>query len=80
MNVAEFDDGVFGVRAAAAHYFKVTPDKLTPTQAARLAMVLPDPKGRSAARPSDWQRRRTAGIIDGAQTIAVDGRAACFEG
>lgn len=80
MNIAEFDEGVFGVKAAAAHYFKVTPDKLTPTQAARLAMVLPDPKGRSAARPSDWQRRRTASIMDGAQTIAVDGRAACFQG
>ena len=80
MNIAEFDEGVFGVRAAAAHYFKVTPDKLTPTQAARLAMVLPDPKRRSAARPTDWQRRRTASIMDGAQTIAADGRAACFEG
>lgn len=80
MNIAEFDEGVFGVAAAADRYFGVSPDRLTPVQAARLAMVLPDPKGRSAARPSDWQRRRTAAIMDGAQTIAADGRAACFEG
>lgn len=80
MNIAEFDEGVFGVGAAAQHYFKTDPAKLTPTQAARLAMVLPDPKRRSAARPSDWQRKRTAAIMDGARTIAADGRAACFEG
>ena len=79
LNVAEFDEGVFGIGAAARHYFKTTPDKLTPTQAARLAMVLPNPKSYNASRPSDFQRRRSARILDGAQTIAADGRAACFE-
>lgn len=79
MNVAEFDEGVFGVHAAAWHYFDVSPADLSPTQAARLAMVLPNPKGRSASRPTDSQRKRTAGIMDGAATIHRDGRAACFE-
>lgn len=80
LNVAEFDEGVFGVEAAAAHYFGTTAAALTPTQAARLAMVLPNPKARSAARPGERDRRRSARILDGAQTIAADGRAACFEG
>jgi monofunctional glycosyltransferase len=79
LNVAEFDEGVFGVAAAAAHYFKTTPDKLTAQQAARLAMVLPSPKTRNAARPTEAQRRRTAQIMDGAETILRDGRAACFQ-
>lgn len=79
LNVAEFDEGVFGVDAAAYHYFGVAPKDLTPLQAARLAMVLPDPKRRSASRPSSAQRRRTASIMDGAETIRRDGRAACFE-
>lgn len=79
LNVAEFDEGVFGVEAAAKHYFNTTAAKLTPVQAARLAMVLPSPKTYSASRPSDFQRRRSARILDGAQTIAVDGRARCFE-
>lgn len=79
MNVAEFDEGVFGVEAAARHYFGVSAKDLSATQAARLAMVLPNPKARSASRPSETQRRRTARIMDGAQTIAVDGRAACFQ-
>lgn len=78
LNVAEFDEGVFGVGAAAQHYFGVSAKDLSATQAARLAMVLPNPKDRSASRPSAAQRRRTAAIMDGAQTIAADGRAACF--
>jgi monofunctional biosynthetic peptidoglycan transglycosylase len=79
LNVAEFDDGVFGVEAAAAQYFGVGAADLTPAQAARLAAILPDPKGRSAARPSEFVRRRAASILDGAATIRKDGRAECFE-
>jgi monofunctional biosynthetic peptidoglycan transglycosylase len=79
LNIAEFDEGVFGVQAAAQHYFGVDARDLTPLQAARLAAVLPDPKGRSASKPSNFVRRRTQGIISGAETIAVDGRAQCFD-
>jgi monofunctional biosynthetic peptidoglycan transglycosylase len=80
LNVAEFDEGVFGVEAAARHHFGVSARELSPLQAARLAAVLPDPKGRSAANPSDFVRGRTRAIMSGAETIAADGRAACFEG
>lgn len=79
LNVAEFGTGVFGVQAAAQHYFGVDARDLTPTQAARLAAVLPDPQNRNAAKPSNFVRRRTAAIMGGAETIAADGRAACFE-
>ncbi|THD85366.1 monofunctional biosynthetic peptidoglycan transglycosylase [Aliigemmobacter aestuarii] len=79
LNVAEFDEGVFGVQAAARHYFGVDAANLTPVQAARLASVLPDPKGRSAARPGPVVRRKAAQVLDGAETIRRDGRAACFE-
>ncbi|MDQ2094295.1 monofunctional biosynthetic peptidoglycan transglycosylase [Rhodalgimonas zhirmunskyi] len=79
LNVAEFDEGVFGIDAAAQHYFGVTPAKLTPVQAARLAAVLPNPKARSASKPTKTLRRRAQRILDGAETIRRDGRAACFE-
>jgi monofunctional biosynthetic peptidoglycan transglycosylase len=79
LNVAEFDEGVFGVEAASVHYFGVHAADLTAVQAARLAAILPDPKGRSASRPSQYVRSRAAGIIDGAATILADGRADCFE-
>ncbi|UOA30482.1 Biosynthetic peptidoglycan transglycosylase [Sulfitobacter sp. DSM 110093] len=79
LNVAEFDEGVFGVGAAAPHYFGVSAAELSATQAARLAAILPAPKDRSASRPSDFTRKRTAQIMDGAATIRADGRAACFD-
>ncbi len=79
LNVAEFDEGVFGVEAAARHYFDIGPEELSATQAARLAAILPDPKRRSASRPSALVRKRTKAIISGAATIRADGRAACFE-
>jgi monofunctional glycosyltransferase len=80
LNVAEFDEGVFGIQAAAQHHFGVDAKDLSALQAARLAAVLPDPKGRSASDPSSFVRSRTRSIIAGAETIAADGRSACFEG
>ena len=68
LNVAEMDEGVFGAEAAARRYFGVGPEALSATQAARLAAILPDPKGRSASRPSGFVQRRAAQIRDGAAT------------
>lgn len=80
LNVAEFDEGVFGVEAAARHYYGVSAADLSAVQAGRLAAILPDPKGRSASNPSDFVIRRARTIMDGAATIRADGRAACFGG
>ncbi|MEB8388774.1 monofunctional biosynthetic peptidoglycan transglycosylase [Rhodobacteraceae bacterium KMM 6894] len=79
LNIAEFDEGIFGVDAAAHHYFGVGPGQLSDRQAALLATVLPDPKDRSARSPSAWMNKRASSIMDGAATIRRDGRAACFE-
>lgn len=78
LNIAEFDEGVFGIEAASRAAFGIPPSELTATQAARLAAVLPSPKSRSAVTPGEFERRRAAQIRDGAATIAQDGRAACF--
>ncbi len=79
LNVAEFGEGVFGVEAAARHYFGVGPDRLSARQAALLASVLPSPKTRNAARPTKFLDRRARSIASGAATIDADGRAACFQ-
>ncbi len=79
LNVAEFGEGVFGVEAAAEAYFGVDAELLDATEAARLAAILPDPKDRSAARPSDFVAARGRSIAGGAATIDRDGRAACFQ-
>lgn len=79
LNVAEMGEGIFGVEAAAQHYFGVSAEKLSPAQAARIASILPDPKRRDPVKPPPYLRNRAVLIADGAATIRVDGRAACFE-
>jgi len=79
LNIAEFDTGVFGIEAAASHHFGVAAKDLSRVQAGRLAVVLPDPKGRSAIRPSKETKKRAASVIAGADLIRKDGRAGCFE-
>jgi monofunctional biosynthetic peptidoglycan transglycosylase len=79
LNVAEFGEGVFGVEAAARHHFGTAAADLTLVQAARLAAILPDPKGRDPARPSAFVRRRSEAIARGAETIRADGRDRCFQ-
>lgn len=74
LNIAEFGRGVFGVHAAAEYYFKTTPDKLTLTQSAALASILPSPRTRNPQTGS----ARTRSIVSGAQTIRADGRDSCL--
>jgi membrane peptidoglycan carboxypeptidase len=45
INLAEFGDGIYGLRAAASHYYQTKPELLTIQQAANLAVVLPSPNG-----------------------------------
>nr|WP_240705122.1 monofunctional biosynthetic peptidoglycan transglycosylase [Pacificoceanicola onchidii] len=79
LNVAEMGEGVFGVEAAARHYFGVGPEALSSRQAALIAAALPNPKKRNPARPTAFLKKRARAIESGAATIAADGRSACFE-
>ena len=79
LNIAEFDTGVFGIEAAAWHHFGVAAKDLNRVQAGRLAVVLPNPKGRSAIRPTKDIRKRAASVIAETDMIQKDGRAECFE-
>lgn len=44
LNSVELGQGVFGVEAAAQHYYKKNAARLSPYEAARLAVMLPRPK------------------------------------
>lgn len=44
LNSAEFGPGIYGVEAAAQHYFGKSAAQLTASEAARLAAVLPNPR------------------------------------
>jgi monofunctional biosynthetic peptidoglycan transglycosylase len=43
LNVAEWGDGIFGIEAAARHYYGKSAKRLTAREASRLASVLPNP-------------------------------------
>lgn len=61
-NVVEFGDGVYGGQAAARSFFRKDARKLTASESARLAAVLPSPKRYSAARPGPYVQRRARAI------------------
>ncbi|ATJ81771.1 monofunctional biosynthetic peptidoglycan transglycosylase [Halomonas beimenensis] len=62
LNIVEWDDGVFGLEAAARHYFGVSAADLSLVQASRLAAILPNPRAWSASRPGAHVLRRSAWI------------------
>lgn len=63
LNIAEFGDGVFGVEAAAQRYFGKPASRLTQSEAALLAAVLPNPLRFKVAAPSGYVRSRQAWIL-----------------
>lgn len=44
LNIAEWGEGIYGIHAAALHYFRKHPSQLTAREGAFLAMLLPSPK------------------------------------
>lgn len=63
LNVAEWDDGVFGIEAASQHHFGRSAANLSARQAALLAATLPSPKLRNPARPGPGMSK-LAGVIE----------------
>ncbi len=59
LNEVEWGPGVFGAEAAARHHFATTADDLTPEQACALAAILPDPRRRDPAAPTEAARRKS---------------------
>jgi monofunctional glycosyltransferase len=63
LNVVEWGNGVFGCEAAARHYYGVSASGLSAAQAARLAVMLPNPRYYDSHRQSTYLNRRTALIL-----------------
>jgi monofunctional biosynthetic peptidoglycan transglycosylase len=63
LNIAEFGEGVFGVEEASQRYFRKPASKLTMSEAALLAAVLPNPIRFRADAPSGYVRSRQAWIL-----------------
>jgi monofunctional biosynthetic peptidoglycan transglycosylase len=82
LNIVEWGDGVFGAEAAARAYFHRGANSLSPAQAVRLAIALPNPITRApTVRDPDLTRKavrlirllRMQGLLDaGAERAALD--------
>jgi monofunctional biosynthetic peptidoglycan transglycosylase len=72
-NVAEFGDGIYGVQAAARSFWRKDAARLSPTQSATLAAVLPNPNHYSAARPGPYVQRRARWIERNVRRIGGTG-------
>jgi monofunctional biosynthetic peptidoglycan transglycosylase len=63
LNSVEWGEGVFGAEAAAQHYFRKPASRLSAYEAARLAVMLPQPKRFEKMPGSKYLAGRTATIV-----------------
>ncbi|CDG22917.1 Monofunctional biosynthetic peptidoglycan transglycosylase [Xenorhabdus poinarii G6] len=63
LNIAEFGHGIFGVEEAAQHYFGKSASRLTSSEAALLAAVLPNPRLYRVNAPSKYVLQRQQWIL-----------------
>lgn len=62
LNVIEWGNGVFGAEAAARHYYQISAHSMTKTQAAKLAVMVPNPRFYDKHRHTRYLNKRTATI------------------
>lgn len=73
LNIAEFGNGVFGVEEASQRYFHKPASRLTISEAALLAAVLPNPIRFRADAPSGYIRMRQQWIIRQMRQLGGEG-------
>ena len=78
LNIAEMGPGIYGVEAAAQHYFGVPAAKLSNAQAARIAAILPQPVKRNAAAPGKFVKRYARKIERRARVVGNEGIDGCL--
>jgi monofunctional biosynthetic peptidoglycan transglycosylase len=77
LNVAETGIGTYGVNAGSQRYYGHDASAMSPTEAARIAAVLPLPKKRGAVAPKGFTRRYGNTIAARIGVVARDGLDAC---
>jgi monofunctional biosynthetic peptidoglycan transglycosylase len=77
LNLAETGIGTYGVNAGSQRYFGHDSSAMSPTEAARIAAILPLPKKRGAIAPKGFTRRYGNTIAARIPIVARDGLDAC---
>lgn len=78
LNIAETGIGTYGVNAGAMRYFGHDASHLSPTEAARIAAILPLPKKRGAIDPHGFTRHYGNMIAARAGVVRNDGLDSCL--
>lgn len=63
LNVVEFGEGIYGVEAAAKHFYGIPAERLDPFRSALMATVLPAPHRYNLANPSPYMYERQSWIL-----------------
>ena len=63
LNVVEFGDGIYGIEAAAQHYYGKSAADLNKSEAAMLAAILPNPLKYNPTNPTKYLKSRQKRII-----------------
>jgi monofunctional biosynthetic peptidoglycan transglycosylase len=71
LNIIEFGDGIYGVEAASQHFFGKSAEKLSASDAALLAAVLPNPHIYQVEKPSAYILGRQAWILRNMQHTSL---------
>lgn len=79
LNIAETGIGTYGANAGAQRYFGHDASELTPTEAGRIAAVLPLPKKRDAVTPGGFTRRHGNRLAANVGVVRRDGLDACLK-
>lgn len=77
LNVAETGIGTYGATEGAQRYYGKSAARLTRSEAARMAVALPQPKKRAVKAPSGWLARHGRRIERGIATVQAEGLDAC---
>ena len=77
LNIAETGIGTYGAEAGARRYFRHGADRLSPSEAARIAAVLPLPKKRAGVAPRGFTRRYGSSIQARMRVIQREGLDRC---
>ncbi len=77
LNVAETGIGTYGAQAGSLRYYGHGADRLSNSEAARMAVALPSPKKREVKNPQGWLRRHGDRMARAVDTMAREGLDAC---
>lgn len=72
LNVIEMGPGIYGIEAAAQHYYNKSAYELTRAEAARIAVALPQPKKYQVNPPSNYVLNRADWVLRQMRQIEGD--------